>query len=103
LQLIAYREPFLEKLSSLISKEQEHLSPDFSKVLIVLPSKRSLLYFRRTFLDACGTDAIYPPETITTENLFSHIYADNFTKKKAGKTQKNFPSEKIINPMQIKT
>lgn len=96
MELINFTLPFLESLSSLIFEEQKHLSPDFSKILLVFPSKRSSLYFRRIFLKTCGTDAIYLPKMTTTENLFSEIYAENFSKKKAGTLKRIFLLKKSL-------
>jgi RecB family exonuclease len=57
------------------------MSPDFSNLLVVLPSRRSTLYFRRYLLDAAGIDGLLPPVLKTIKELIDMLHESSGGKR----------------------
>ena len=88
MKYIDINSPFLPSLSQYILKEHGSELPDLSSVLMVFPTGRSGLYFRRLLLQKSGSEAMFPPAIEDINSFISSLYMEHGEKLEAGKLRR---------------
>ena len=102
-KLIPIEQPFLRILAKYICDKQRHDFPDFSDMLVIFPSQRNKLYFRRYMLETSEACGFIPPTMKTINELMEFIY-ESLGGKKAlmlDSIERNFILKKVVNSLEV--
>jgi len=74
IKIIPIAAPFLPTLAHFVHNKFKGHSPDLSSLLIIFPTQRNKLYFRRYLVELSANKAIIPPAMKTIRELMDEIY-----------------------------
>jgi len=102
-KIIPVEQPFLRTLAQYICDKQRADFPDLSEILVIFPSQRNKLYFRRYMLEISQAHGIIPPTMKTINELMEIIY-ESIDGKKAlmlNTIERSFILKKVVNSLKV--
>ncbi len=102
-KLIPIEQPFLRILAKYVCDKQRHDFPDLSDILVIFPSQRNKLYFRRYMLEISEARGFIPPTMKTINELMEIIY-ESLGGKKAlmlDPIERNSILKKVVNSLEV--
>ncbi len=102
-KIIPVEQPFLRILAQYICDRHRDDFPDLSDMLIIFPSQRNKLYFRRHMLEISRAHGFIPPTMKTISELMEIIY-ESIDGKKAlilDTIERSFILKKVVNSLKV--
>ncbi|MFX0136401.1 MAG: PD-(D/E)XK nuclease family protein [Candidatus Hodarchaeota archaeon] len=105
IKIIPHELPFLRVFAKYVCNKFKDDFPDFSSILIVFPSQRNKLYFRRYILECLDSNAFIPATMTTIDELMGIIYESLGGKKgiMLDNIERNFILKKIVDSLKIES
>ena len=102
-KIIPIEQPFLRVLAQYFYKQYHVDFPDFSDILVVFPTQRNRLYFRRNLLEVSKTLGMVPPTMRTIAELIDKIHEDLGGKKglMLNVVERNFLLREVVESMKV--
>ena len=103
IKIIPIELPFLRVLATRIHNKFKDNFPDLSDILMVFPSQRNKVYFRRYLLEVSNNKGVIPPTMKTIDELTLEIYESLNGKRGMllNKIERNFILKKVIDSLKI--
>ena len=103
IKIIPIDRPFLHVLAQYVFENHKIDAPDFSKILMIFPTQRNKLYFRRYLLDATGTMGIVPPVMKSIDEVIDILYEDAGGERGLvlNSAERNFILKKVIQLLKV--
>lgn len=103
IKIISIDQPFLHTLAQYLFEQHQDNSPDFSNILVIFPTQRNKLYFRRYLLDVSGAAGIIPPVMKSIAELVDILYENTGGKKGLllNTTERNFILKKVVQALKV--
>ena len=103
IKIISVEQAFLRILAQYICDQHRDDFPDLSDMLVIFPSQRNKLYFRRYMLDVSRAHGFIPPTMKTISELMEVIY-ESIDGKKAlmlDTIERSFVLKKAVNSLKV--
>ncbi len=102
-KIIPIEQPFLVVLAQYFYEQFQPDFPDFSNILVVFPTQRNKLYFRRNLLEVSRASGLVPPTMRTIAELVDKIYDDLGGKKglMLNGVERNFILRKVVESLKV--
>ena len=102
-KIIPIEQPFLRVLAQYFYKQYQADFPDLSDILMVFPTQRNKLYFRRDLLEVSKTSGMVPPTMKTIAELIDKIHEDLGGKKglMLNVVERNFLLREVVESMKV--
>ena len=102
-KIIPIEQPFLVVLAQYFYEQFQTELPDFSNILVVFPTQRNKLYFRRNLLEVSRASGLVPPTMRTIAELIDKIYEDLGGKRglMLNGVERNFILRKVVESLKV--